>query len=284
MKKSANKCTMESLRMIVALIREWIDFWWKPENDPDANIVAKGNHKTGVNIPVFNLPMILTCGNCGACKRWCYVVKSYLSKLGNWMPSAKGIAKSVTRNMVAIQKKGTKYFIDRMTEQIVKTGCRFMRVHAQGDFDLEIPGEEPEAYMMAWAQIAKNVYERTGQRIEVPVKTADGATFVIKGGTVTLAFTKEFDTVRELVRRGILPNNPKDIADFPLQIVLSEWADELKAPEDLVAMGYHTSRAVYDVADVRPDEFLCPGNCESCGMCWRLNSLKEVRGTAFEVH
>lgn len=265
MKKSANCAPMEFLKKITVLLKFWIDFWWMPENDPDANIVAKGNHKTGNSIPVFNLPMLFTCGNCGACKRWCYVVKSYLSKLGNWMPSAKGIAKSVTRNMVAIQRKGTDYFIDRMTKQIVKTGCLLFRCHAQGDFNLQIPNERPEAYMIAWVQIAKNVYEITGK-------------------TITLAFTKEFDTMRELIRRGILPNNPRDVAKFPLQIVLSEWADELKAPEDLVAMGYHTSRAVYDVKDVRPDEFLCPGNCETCGMCWRLNSLKEVRGTAFEVH
>lgn len=265
MKKSANKCTMESLRKIVDLLKEWIVYWWRPENNPEANIVEKGNHKTGAKIPVFNLPMIITCGNCGACRRWCYVVKSYLSKLGNWMPSAKSIARSVARNMVAIQKKGTKYFVERMVKQIVKTGCTFFRCHAQGDFDLEIPGEEPEAYMIAWVEIAKRVHAITGK-------------------TITLAFTKEFDTVRELVRRGILPDNPKDIAEFPLQIILSEWADEVKAPEDLVAIGYHTSRAVYDVADVRDDEFLCPGSCEECGMCWRLNSLMEVRGTAFEVH
>ena len=67
-------------------------------------------------------------------------------------------------------------------------------------------------------------------------------------------------------------------------LVLALTLEKIVAPEDLVAMGYHTSRAVYDVKDVRPDEFLCPGNCETCGMCWRLNSLKEVRGTAFEVH
>lgn len=276
MKRTANKCTMEALRKIVELIKEWIEFWWKPENDPEANIVAKGNHKTGVNIPVFNLPMILTCGNCGVCKQWCYVVKSYLSKLGNWMPSAKGIAKSVTRNMVAIQKKGTKYFVDRMVKQIVKSGCRFMRVHAQGDFDLEIPGEPKEAYMKAWVEIAQKVAAQTGAEVRIDTKTPNG--------TVTLAFTKEFDTLRELIKQGIMPNNPKDIADFPLQIVLSEWADELKAPEDLVAMGYHTSRAIYDVKDLRPGEFLCPGNCETCGMCWKLNSLTEVTGTAFEVH
>ena len=264
MKKSANCATNESIRKIVSMLQENIEYWNMPENNPEANIVARGNHKTGVNIPVFNLPMIITCGNCGACKRWCYVVKSYLSKLGNWMPSANGIAKSVTRNMVAIQRKGTEYFVERMTAQIVKTGCHFFRVHAQGDFDLKIPNEAPEAYFKAWVRIAQNVYAQAG--------------------TITLAFTKEFDTLRKLIADGIMPNNKEDIAKFPLQVVLSEWADELKAPEDLVAMGYHTSRAVYDVKDVRPDEFLCPGNCETCGMCWRLNSLKEVRGTAFEVH
>lgn len=281
MKRTANCVPNEFIRKIVSLIQEWIDFWWRPENDPDANIVAKGNNKTGASIPVFNLPMILTCGNCGACKRWCYVVKSYLSKFGNWMPSAKGIAKSVTRNMVAIQRKGTAYFIDRMTNQIVKTGCHFFRVHAQGDFDLEIPGEEPEAYMMSWIEIAKRVYAQTGKNIEIAIPE-HGTT--ILGGTITLAFTKEFDTVRKLVQRGILPDNPEDIANFPLQIILSEWADELKAPEDLVAIGYHTSRAIYDLKDARPDEFICPGSCEECGMCWQLNKLKEVRGTAFEVH
>ncbi len=266
MKKSANCATMEMIKKIVALLQEWIAYWWRPENDPEAKIVAKGNHKTGVSIPVFNLPMIITCGkNCRFCRMWCYVVKSYLSKLGNWMPSAKGIAKSVTRNMVAIQRKGVNYFIETMTKQIVKTGCTFFRCHAQGDFNLEIPDEEPEAYFKAWVQIAKNVHAQTGK-------------------TITLAFTKEFDTLRKLVADGIMPNNPKDIADFPLQVILSEWTDVLKAPEDLVAMGYHTSRAVENVEDVRPDEFLCPGNCETCGMCWRLNSLTEIRGTAFEIH
>ena len=264
MKRTANKCTMEFLRKIVELIKEWIAYWWLPENDPEANIVEKGNHKTGAKIPVFNLPMLITCGNCGACRLWCYVIKSYLSKLGNWMPSAKGIAKSVARNMVAIQRKGLRYFIERMVKQIVKNGCRFMRVHAQGDFDLEVPDEPKEAYMNAWVEIAQRVHEQTG--------------------CITLAFTKEFDTMRILIEQGILPNNPEDIANFPLQLVLSEWADELKAPEDLIAMGYHTSRAIYDVKDIRENEFLCPGNCETCGMCWKLNALKEVSGTAFEVH
>jgi len=264
MKRTAHKATLDDLQKIIELIKWWIVFWQQPENDPDANIVVNGNHKTGSSIPVFNLPMLLTCANCCACRLWCYVIKSFLSKLGNWMPSAKGIAKSVARNMVAIQKKGLQYFIDRMIKQITKTGCRFMRVHAQGDFNLDVPGEKKEAYMKAWAEIAQKVHEQTG--------------------CITLAFTKEFDTLRELIKQDVMPDNPADVAAFPLQIVLSEWADELKAPADLVAMGYHTSRAVYDVDDMCDGEFLCPGNCETCGMCWKLNSLTEVTGTAFEVH
>ena len=264
MKKSAHHATVEDLKKILELIKFWIAFWQMPENDPEANIVVGGNHKTGTSIPVFNLPMLITCGNCGACRLWCYVIKSFLSKLGNWMPSAKSVAKSVARNMVAIQRKGLRYFVDRMVAQIVKAACRFMRVHAQGDFDLKIPGEPDEAYMKAWAEIAQKVHAQTG--------------------CVTLAFTKEFDTLRKLIADGVMPNNPNDVASFPLQIVLSEWADELKAPEDLIAMGYHTSRAIYDVSDLREGEFLCPGNCETCGMCWKLNSLTEVTGTAFEVH
>ena len=264
MKKSAHKATLDELQRIVILIKQWVNFWWKPENDPDANIVESGNHKTGTSIPVFNLPMLLTCGNCGACRLWCYVIKSFLSKLGNWMPSANGVAKSVARNMVAIQKKGLRYFVDRMVKQIVKCACHFMRVHAQGDFDLEVPDEPKEAYMKAWVEISQKANAQTG--------------------VIILAFTKEFDAMRTLIAQGILPNNPNDVASFPLQLVLSEWADELKAPDDLIAMGYHTSRAIYSVNDIREGEFLCPGNCETCGMCWKLNSLKEITGTAFEVH
>lgn len=264
MKRTAHKATNEDLKKIIELFKKWIDFWWMPENDPDANIVDGGNHKTGSSIPVFNIAMLLTCGNCGACKLWCYVIKSILSKFGKFMPSAEGVAKSVTRNMVAIQKKGLAYFVNRIVKQIVKTKCHFMRVHAQGDFDLDVPGEPKEAYMKAWVEIAQKANAQTG--------------------VITLAFTKEFDTMRELIRQGILPNNPVDIAKFPLQLVLSEWADELSAPADLIAMGYHTSRAVYNVEDVREGEFLCPGNCETCGMCWKLNSLTEIKGTAFEVH
>ena len=75
MKKSANKCTIESLRKIVGLLKEWIDFWNEQKNDPEAHIVENGNHKTGTSIPVFNMTMLFTCGNCGTCKRWCSEAK-----------------------------------------------------------------------------------------------------------------------------------------------------------------------------------------------------------------
>ena len=41
MKKSANKCTMEALRMIVEKLKEWIAYWRLPENDPEAKEETK---------------------------------------------------------------------------------------------------------------------------------------------------------------------------------------------------------------------------------------------------
>ena len=50
MKRSANKATPEDLKKITGLIEEYTEYWNNPENDPDANIVAKGNHKTGEHV------------------------------------------------------------------------------------------------------------------------------------------------------------------------------------------------------------------------------------------
>lgn len=86
-----------------------------------------------------------------------------------------------------------------------------------------------------------------------------------------LAFTKCFDIVRKVPFY--------ELDNFSL--VLSEWTDVLKAPEDLKEI-YHTSRAVEELADARPDEMVCPGNCETCGACWALKDLG--KNVAFEIH
>lgn len=67
-----------------------------------------------------------------------------------------------------------------------------------------------------------------------------------------LAFTKQWDVVR-VIPFYQLPN---------FSLVLSGWTGiESRIPEDAMQ---------------------CPGNCETCGMCWYLNELG--RDTKFEKH
>ena len=85
-------------------------------------------------------------------------------------------------------------------------------------------------------------------------------------GTKFLAFTKQWDNVR-----GV-----KFPANFKL--ILSSWPGT-EIPADL--------RALYNVAwlddgtvsDIPADALECPGNCETCGACWSLNS-----DTVFHKH
>ena len=86
-----------------------------------------------------------------------------------------------------------------------------------------------------------------------------------------LAFTKAYHIARVV---------PFDSLDN-FELVLSEWTDELTAPEDLKER-YHTSRAVNEITDARADEMICPGSCEECGMCWQLS--RTGKNVAFEIH
>ena len=86
-----------------------------------------------------------------------------------------------------------------------------------------------------------------------------------------LAFTKAYDIVRKVPFY--------ELDNFSL--VLSEWTDVLKAPDDLKEH-YRTSRAVEKLEDAKANEVICPGNCETCGMCWALKSLEH--DVAFEIH
>ena len=123
----------------------------------------------------------------------------------------------------------------------------FFRIHSSGDFDVTIDGN-PYAYALMWYGIAKRHPE-----------------------TRFLAFTKHYDVAREI--------NFDRLANFSL--VLSEWTDVLTAPADLKDR-YHTSRALVNLSDARPDEIICPGNCTTCGACWALDEIG--KNVAFEIH
>ena len=150
------------------------------------------------------------------------------------------------RNMAAIQADPFQAMMDIDT-WLTKHRPAFFRIHSSGDFNLNIDGDML-AYARMWYGIARNHPE-----------------------TCFLAFTKCYD-VAEAVPFDELPN---------FELVLSEWTDALEAPAELKKR-YKTSRAVNELSDARDDEMICPGSCESCGMCWNLS--KTGHNVAFEIH
>ena len=213
----------------------------KEDGTARVKVIDKGNHKTGVNIPVFNLPPIVTCGgNCKACKSRCYAIKDYVNY------RVKAVSTNHVRNMVALQTDFEKAFAD-LDKWLTRHKPAFFRIHASGDYGLIINGDKFK-YGRMWEELAKRHPE-----------------------TCFLSFTKCYDVARE-IKFDELPN---------FEMVLSEWTDELVAPEDLKKR-YRTSRAVNELSDARDNEMICPGNCETCGMCWNLS--KTGHDVAFEIH
>lgn len=78
-------------------------------------------------------------------------------------------------------------------------------------------------------------------------------------GTRFLAFTKQWDNVR-----GV---------EFPanFSLVLSGWPGT-EIPADLAAK-YPRANMVLSADEIPADGLHCPGNCESCGMCWQLAEI-----------
>lgn len=154
------------------------------------------------------------------------------------------ISKHQARNLRAVldDLEGVEAYL---IKRLSKKKPAFFRIHPSGDFAVKGLGTE---YAWMWFRVA----------LACP-------------DTRFLAFTKCFDIVRE-VPFCTLPN---------FSLVLSEWTDVLQAPEDLKA-DYPTSRAVENIEDARADEVICPGGCETCGMCWALKDLKH--NIAFEIH
>lgn len=74
-----------------------------------------------------------------------------------------------------------------------------------------------------------------------------------------LAFTKQWENVR-----GV---------DFPanFSLVLSGW-EGTEIPADLAAR-YPSANCILHAEDMPDGGILCPGSCESCGMCWNLGKI-----------
>lgn len=86
-----------------------------------------------------------------------------------------------------------------------------------------------------------------------------------------LAFTKQFDFIREIPFF--------DLENFSL--VLSGWTG-VNIPDDLRT--YYRCAWCDDGIETRipSDSLECPGNCETCGMCWNLKQIG--KDTYFNKH
>lgn len=244
MKKTARTFSTEMLRKVIALTKAKAAIYETGEKIAAAKFVENGNHKTGASIPVFNLPPVVTCGgNCRHCIHKCYAIKDYQGLRANT------VSMSHARNMVALQQDPDKALqdMDKQLTKFEKKGIKFVRVHASGDFGLKIDGDNLK-YGRIWEELAKRHPD-----------------------ICFLAFTKCYDVAREI--------HFDDLENF--ELVLSEWTDVLQAPEDLKKR-YRTSRAVNEITDAHDSEMICPGNCDTCGMCWNLS--KTGHDIAFEIH
>lgn len=161
-------------------------------------------------------------------------------------PRVKSVSTSHCRNLAALMTDPVQAFSD-LDAWLTKHRPEFFRIHSSGDFHIVTDGD-PLAYARMWYDLAVSHPE-----------------------TRFLAFTKDYAAARAV---------PFDTLDN-FSLVLSEWCDDLAAPDDLKKR-YRTSRAVKTLDDIRPGEIVCPGHCEDCGMCWNLKKLNV--NVAFEIH
>jgi hypothetical protein len=100
-------------------------------------------------------------------------------------------------------------------------------------------------------------------------------------GTKYLVFTKRYDLVNEYLGGGSVDRRGKVKLPSNLAIVFSAWPGLDMDNRHSLPVAYMVPK---DGSEGRIDgtEIECPGNCETCGMCWSLRTLG--RNVAFHQH
>ena len=92
-------------------------------------------------------------------------------------------------------------------------------------------------------------------------------------GVKFLCFTKMYSIINRALDGESLPDN--------LEIIFSAWSGlDMDNPHD-IPVAY-----VQDGNETRvPDNALeCPGNCDTCGLCWSLSSIPNTNSVCFDIH
>ena len=204
--------------------------------------ISETNSKLGC-IPSFNLLPMVTC-SATAC-RTCLKDGCYAVK--NLFRCGYDVDKNTTLKAwtenTVIAKKSVKKLEKEIIKYLQKKNPHFFRIHSSGDFfSVE--------YANMWFRIAKKFPE-----------------------TKFLAFTKQWDIIRKM------RNKFYKLSNFSL--VLSGWTN-CEIPEDLRKNYYCAWCNDGQETRIPENAIMCPGNCETCGMCWNLKDIE--RDTYFNKH
>jgi len=131
---------------------------------------------------------------------------------------------------------------------------------------------DPELYFKSisdWLSIRKPDYFRFHVSGDIPNKTyLDGMIFLAESHPKVkfLAFTKRYEFNRYFTD---LPYN--------LSIIISAWPG-MRLPSTKLPIAFMQDGTEKRVKNAIP----CPGNCETCGMCWELKNIN--KNVVFKKH
>ena len=124
-KKEKGKFSLAVIRKVIRLLKYWIAYYMANFTAENLKLcVSRGNKKIGHVLNVSLAP-IITCGNCAACKYWCYDIKAVLA-----YPSAM-LARA--RN-TAIFKMNRDVFFGQLYQVMRKRKTnKYLRFHVSGE-------------------------------------------------------------------------------------------------------------------------------------------------------
>lgn len=195
----------------------------------------RGNSKLGT-IPAWNVAPFVTCSECAmkSCAiDGCYAVKNMFAHGYNYN----------TNNVLKAWTDNTKLAftdLDKLEKQLdAYLTVVEMSIASCKFFRIHSAGDFFSVkYAEMWKRLAIN-----------------------HPGVKFLAFTKQFDIIRKVDFSGL--------DNFSL--VLSGWTG-CEIPADLMEK-YHAAFCVERGQDAPENALECPGNCDTCGMCWNLNAI-----------
>lgn len=205
------------------------------ENAQPVFHAPRGNSKLGT-IPAWNVAPVVTCAGCAkktCAVDGCYAVKNMFAHGYNYN----------TNNVLKAWTDNTKLAftdLDKLEKQLnIYFDFMEMSITSAKFFRIHSAGD---FFSVKYAEMWKRIAEK-------------------HTGIKFLAFTKQFDIIRK-VDFSALEN---------FSLVLSGWTG-IEIPADLLEK-YHAAFCVEKGNTAPVDALECPGNCDTCGMCWNLNKI-----------